>query len=314
MDDGFFKPNYLAGAYVQRDAHLRKAWDSAELLGGDNIRFLPFLDVKACLNKESKPLFVSPDNAAPILASAQHCVFLGNYEKTNIFALDLDASHKKMLFDLGAVSFVGLRTAAFQVQRNPAGLLAYASAMIKWHRRSHFCGNCGEETQATQSGHVRECNVCDIQHFPRLDPAIIVLVTDGERCLLGRQSNWDPGRYSTIAGFVEPGESLEDAVAREVLEETGVTTCNIRYHSSQPWPFPSSLMLGFFSEAASLNIKLIDDELEDAQWFSKQDIKQGKPLLPFPVSISFRLVEDWFNQGEEEKLRTIMQKDPLKGD
>ena len=191
------------------------------------------------------------------------------------------------------------------MQRTPASLLAYASAMIKWHRRTRFCGKCGKQTRAIQSGHVRHCGSCDIQHFPRLDPAIIVLVTNDDKCLLGRQSSWDPGRYSTIAGFVEPGESLEDTVSREVLEETGVITGNVRYHSSQPWPFPSSLMLGFFAEAESSLINLGDDELEDAQWFSKQDIKEGKPLLPFPVSISFRLVEDWFNQGETVSLREI---------
>ena len=137
---------------------------------------------------------------------------------------------------------------------------------------------------------------CGTEHFPRLDPAIIVLVTsaDGERALLGRQAAWPAGRYSTIAGFVEPGESLEAAVIREVEEETGVRVGDVRYDSSQPWPFPSSLMLGFSAVARTHEITLRDGELEDARWFSRADIAAGNPALPPPGAISARLIDAWF--------------------
>ena len=134
--------------------------------------------------------------------------------------------------------------------------------------------------------------------FPRVDPAIIVLVSDGERCLLGRQASWPEARYSTIAGFVEPGESLEDAVRREVYEETNIHVGGVSYHSSQPWPFPSSLMLGFHAEATSSEIVLNDAELEDARWFTREDLASDFPKLPFRISIARRLVDHWIAQGD----------------
>ncbi|MCH8136144.1 MAG: NAD(+) diphosphatase, partial [Proteobacteria bacterium] len=136
---------------------------------------------------------------------------------------------------------------------------------------------------------------CGREIFPRVDPAIIVMVSDGERCLLGRQKNWPDGRYSTIAGFVEPGESLEDAVRREVYEETNVHTNDVAYHSSQPWPFPSSLMLGFVATATSTDIVLNDSELEDAQWFTRKELRSGFPKLPLRISIARRLVDHWID-------------------
>jgi len=161
-------------------------------------------------------------------------------------------------------------------------VLAYARALVSWRRRHHYCGSCGTATVSRSAGHVRVCpdQGCGDEQFPRLDPAVIVLVSDGARALLGRQKAWPPGRYSTIAGFVEPGESLEDAVLREVLEETGVAVRECRYHSSQPWPFPSSLMLGFTAEADAAAVPRADDELEDVRWFTREDVAAGRPLLP----------------------------------
>jgi len=151
---------------------------------------------------------------------------------------------------------------------------------------------------------------CRHEQFPRLDPAIIVLITDGPRALLGRQASWPIGRYSTIAGFVEPGESLEDAVAREVLEETGVLVDGIEYHSSQPWPFPSSLMLGFTARAVTAEVMRRDEELEDVRWFTRADIASGTPVLPPLTSISFRLIEHWFDAGSERPLREFHESQP----
>jgi NAD+ diphosphatase len=194
-----------------------------------------------------------------------------------------------------------LRPLAPMLPPDSATLLAYARALGLWRARHRFCGACGAPNGPARAGHVMRCSRtgCGHETFPRLDPAIIVLVTsaDGERALLGRQASWPPGRYSTIAGFVEPGESLEDAVIREVEEETGVHVGDVQYDSSQPWPFPSSLMLGFRAVARSHEITLRDGELEDARWFSRADVAAGNPALPPPGAISARLIDGWFGGG-----------------
>jgi NAD+ diphosphatase len=201
------------------------------------------------------------------------------------------------LFAAGSVRFEDLRLAGGQLPEQQAGVLAYARAMLYWRGRHRYCGACGAPTRVASAGHVMKCTnaACGIDHFPRLDPAIIVLVTDGERALLGRQAAWPEGRYSTIAGFVEPGESLEDAVAREVLEETGVTVLESTYHSSQPWPFPSSLMIGYTAFASAGSVPRADEELEDVRWFTRQQIASGVPGLPPSQSVSYRLIEHWYD-------------------
>jgi NAD+ diphosphatase len=165
---------------------------------------------------------------------------------------------------------------------------------------------------SAKSGHVLVCTDPSCRHetFPRIDPAIIVLISDGERALLGRQASWPIGRYSTIAGFVEPGESLEDAVAREVFEETGIEVDRIEYHSSQPWPFPASLMLGFTAHAVTSEVHLRDQELEDARWFTRAEIASSGALLPPRQSISFRLIEHWFDAGGDQRLRDVQGSAP----
>jgi NAD+ diphosphatase len=204
-----------------------------------------------------------------------------------------------------SVDFQDLRMLAGALPPEEAGLLAYARAMIHWRETHRFCGRCGSPTRPSDGGHVLRCSneACRSHQFPRIDPAVIVLVTDGERALLGRQAAWPPGRYSTIAGFVEPGESLEDAVAREVREETGVEVGAVDYHSSQPWPFPSSLMLGFTAYATRTDISRVDDELEDVRWWTRAEIAGGAVALPITHSISFRLVEDWYDSGADRPLR-----------
>jgi NAD+ diphosphatase len=192
-----------------------------------------------------------------------------------------------------------LRPLAPQLRGDAASLLAYSRALVLWRARHRYCGVCGSANRLARAGHVMRCSneSCATENFPRIDPAIIVLVADpsGERALLGRQAAWPAGRYSTIAGFVEPGESLEDAVEREVEEETGVRVGQIEYLSSQPWPFPSSLMLGFYAVARTQEIRLRDGELEDARWFSRADIAAGHPALPPAGSISARLIDGWYH-------------------
>jgi NAD+ diphosphatase len=183
--------------------------------------------------------------------------------------------------------------------------------MTYWHCRHRFCGQCGSPTRSAEGGCLRVCtnSQCGQQHFPRTDPAIIVLVTRQERCLLVRKSWWPEGLYSNVSGFVEPAESLEDTVVREVWEETGVQVEAMSYHSSQPWPFPSALMLAFTATAADGAIRIDEDELEGARWFSREEtlgqLKQGVLKLPMRTAVSFRLIEDWFDMGDLGPLRSI---------
>jgi NAD+ diphosphatase len=207
-----------------------------------------------------------------------------------------------------ALDRIGVRTAAQVLSQAEGGLVAYAAALLNWHRATRFCGVCGGPTTPGEGGMTRTCGVCGTHHHPRTDPVVIMLVVDEERdrVLLGRQRAWPARRYSALAGFVSPGESLEEAVAREVLEETGVLVGPPTYHSSQPWPFPFSLMLGFRVPYRSGAIGGTDDELEDARWFSRPEVAEAarddswdEPpagdglLLPPRSAIARRLVEAW---------------------
>ena len=192
----------------------------------------------------------------------------------------------------------GLRDLAPVLSQAEGGMVAHAVGLLNWHRRHRFCANCGAHSDAREAGHVRVCPVCGAQHHPRTDPVVIMLVTDGDRALLGRQAQWPAGRYSALAGFVEPGESLEEAVAREVREEAGAWVADVRYRSSQPWPFPTSLMLGFTARWARGEPAVRDDELEDVGWFTRAAIVGGDVLLPPPTAIARRLIDEWLGDDE----------------
>ena len=261
--------------------------------------------------RQSKVLVVDGDIPSPVLLGpeqlarykeTQSAFFLGEQEGRAYFAVDLEEG------DFGAFELVGrfrdLRAVAPLLSRDEGAILAYAQALAYWHRRNRFCGCCGGRNEIREGGHLLACSdpKCGAAHFPRTDPAIIVLIRFEDKCLLGRQPTWAPGMYSVLAGFVEPGESTEGAVAREVFEEAGVRVGNIRYHSSQPWPFPCSLMLGFTADARDDAIRLGDSELEDARWFGRSELleaaENGVVKLPPPVSISYRLLEEWLRDGE----------------
>jgi NAD+ diphosphatase len=196
---------------------------------------------------------------------------------------------------------VGLRDAGALLSHGEGGVIAQATGLVNWHRRHPRCSVCGAATEVAEAGYVRHCPSCGAQHHPRTDPVVIMLVVDGDRALLGRQARWPRGRYSALAGFVEPGESLEEAVAREVQEEAGVAVRGVRYASSQPWPFPSSLMLGFFAEYAGGEPAPSDRELEDVRWFPRQElagIRAGTVdglHMPPPIAIARRLIDEWLD-------------------
>lgn len=294
--------NVFAGAGVDRAAALRRdaAW-VAERLEDASSRFAPVWQLKNLFVIDGAPRvrWLDAQAVRPLLGAGT-AVFLGMHDGAAHFALEVGHEDPADVARLaGDAEFDELRRQATLLEPREAGMLALARGMLQWHARHRFCGVCGEPTEPRDAGHVRVCtsSACGTVHFPRTDPAVIMLVTRGGRALLGRQPSWDPGRYSSLAGFVEPGESLEDAVAREVWEETGVRVRDVRYHSSQPWPFPSSLMVGFTAEAEGDDITVDHDELEDARWFTREEMRAsvaaGTMSLPAPLSISHRLVAEW---------------------
>jgi NAD+ diphosphatase len=195
----------------------------------------------------------------------------------------------------------GLREAAAELRPDEAGLAAYAASLLNWHRRHRFCANCGNPTTTRDGGHERHCPACHMHHFPRTDPVVIVRVTSDERVLLARKATWPERRYSILAGYVEPGETLEDAVRREILEESGVAVGAVTYVASQPWPFPSSLMLGFHAEADGGEPRPDDHELSDVRWFGRDEVRRaaagrGAIFLPPPFTIARRLIDGWLAQ------------------
>jgi NAD+ diphosphatase len=243
-------------------------------------------------------------------------VFLAIVAERAHFALDLspidmplDLLHSPARAASGVATanprFADLRQLAGRLDRREAALLAHARAMMYWHARHRFCGVCGSSTKSEEAGHMRRCTsaACEALHFPRTDPAVIMLVTYGDEALLGRSRNFPPGMYSTLAGFVEPGESLEDAVAREVREESGIAVGTVHYHSSQPWPFPANIMLGFYAEAMSRDITIDVGELEDARWVARgwllAHADDDKFRMPRRDSIARRLIDDWLSGAIE---------------
>ena len=218
-------------------------------------------------------------------------VFLGVEDGAAHFAVLLDAPLED--------SWANLRVVGPDLSAADAGLVVHAVALAEWHRAHRFCARCGSRLEVAAAGHVLTCSGCGREHFPRTDPAVIMLVVDGEdRALLGRPPGWPEGRYSTLAGFVDPGESLENAVRREVAEEVGVEIGEVTYLGNQPWPFPASLMVGFFAEALTTEIAVDREEISDARWFTREQMRAeaeaGTLLLPGGISISRTLIETWY--------------------
>ena len=307
------RSNVFAGPYLDRASHLRQDPDwFANALADSGSRVVPVWNSRSLLAGDPEPraAFVGIDVLPADKRGMDDLILLGHVGGCSFFAYEFESVEPPRL--TAGARFEDLRHVAALLPPGEAGILGYARALIAWRRRNRYCGSCGTPTVAAKGGHVLVCTnpACRHEQFPRLDPAIIVLISDGPRALLGRQASWPAGRYSTIAGFVEPGESLEDAVAREVLEETGVAVDRIEYHSSQPWPFPSSLMLGFTARALTGQIERRDEELEDVRWFTRDDIAAGTPVLPPLTSISFRLIEHWFDAGSERPLSEIHETIP----
>ena len=296
--------NFYAGANIDRAGPLRR--DSAfleEKLTAPNARVLPVWQEKNFVSFPDRDgmspqiSWITVDAARELVGNEPSLILLGDKDGTPYFAIDL--SHLEAPdAALTHGAFVGLRDVGGGLDREEGALLAYAKGLIHWHERHPFCARCGSATEVRDGGHVRVCvnPDCRTSHFPRTDPAVIMLVHKGDRCVLAHNRRNPLPMYSTLAGFVEPGESLEEAVAREVYEEVGIRVGHVRYHSSQPWPFPGNIMLGFHAEAVSTEIVIQEEELREARWFERDEIvnaAQNDLRLSRPESISRRLIDDW---------------------
>lgn len=230
-------------------------------------------------------------------------LFLGLLERVACFVVDIsDHEHAvRELSDGDSYAFVDVRMATNFLSGPDSGIVAQARAQVEWHNRNGFCSICGHETFVKRGGQVRQCSKCDTEHYPRTDPVVITVVSDSDRCLLG-QSHGRLSRtntYSALAGFVDQGESIEEAVAREVMEEAGISVKNVRYHSSQPWPFPYSLMIGCHADAVTTDISMDVDEMVDVRWFQRDEVLlalEGKSdilIVPGPIAIAHHLIKAW---------------------
>jgi NAD+ diphosphatase len=301
------RPTLFAGPFLERRAELRDdpAWVSAAR-ADPATRYLLSAGAAQLVTGGATTEIAFLDGGHSLVATAPDAelTLLGWFRGARCVLVELRDPGVDLPVD---TELRELRPLAPLLPPDSASLLAYARALALWKARHRYCGVCGAPSLPARAGHVMRCpaQACGAEFFPRLDPAIIVLVTDasGERALLGRQASWAKGRYSTIAGFVEPGESLEDAVIREVDEETGVQTCDVEYVASQPWPFPSSLMLGFRAVARTHEITLRDGELEDARWFTRAELTSGHAALPPAGAISARLIDAWLAAPPDETPR-----------
>jgi NAD+ diphosphatase len=293
------KPNFYAGLELDRVAERRgdSAWIES-LFRDPASRLVPVW--------RSRNLVIEGETPEAVLLSttevqvSTNTMFLGLAQGTAYFAADFSPLEEPALpglFTRG--KFIDLRAVGAVMDRQHGALLAYARGLAHWHSRHGFCANCGAATVAAEGGHVRQCTnpACNSQHFPRTDPAVIMLVTHGDKAFLARNKRFPFPMYSTLAGFVEPGESLEETVAREVYEESGLHVTDVRYQSSQPWPFPCSIMLGFRARALGTEFRVDGEELIDAGWFDRAHLRArhdpDKFRTPRGDSIARRLIDEW---------------------
>ncbi|MBF9197092.1 NAD(+) diphosphatase [Microvirga terrestris] len=291
-----FITNSLVRHSAERDPEtianaLANPWTAMVVLAGD----LPVLQI----GEPGTSLL--PATILGRLPAHQEQVFLGTLNDRPVVATLAPPETAELFQDDPVFAAVDLRSIAVRglVPEDELGMLAMAKSLLDWHRRHRFCANCGAPTQPAQAGFRRDCAACSAQHFPRTDPVVIMLVTRGEKCLMGRQPRFPEKMYSCLAGFLEPGETIEDAVRRETFEEAGIRVGAVRYLASQPWPFPSNVMIGCVSEALTDEIAFDGEELEDARWFTKDDVRRmlegthEQFLAPAPIAIANHLIREW---------------------
>lgn len=298
--------NVFSGNPLDRLANERRSpdWVAAALTKPETL-VLPLHKLNFPLEQRDGALRLAWTPATELeLGEAPLPLLLGKRDGDVLFAADL--SH---LPEPPGDGYQDLRAAAPALEHQDASIAAQARAFVDWHTRHSRCSVCGAETSVHEGGNMRKCGDCDAMHFPRTDPVVITVVADDDECLLGRQASWPAGMFSALAGFIEHGESIEDAVRREVREESGILARDIRYHSSQPWPFPASLMIGCHAAPENKNIDIDDEEMDDVQWFSRAEVeeslsrgaaqitdpsRENAPLgLPGPMAIAHTLITAW---------------------
>ena len=308
--------NQFTAVRLNREVELRDdaKW-VAEMLTDPNTRLVPLWRSRSLLERGADgtiAIYLSPAELTEP-DRIQPPTLLGNDGEREYFAVSVtDTQKDTILAKFPEARFADLRRASIDMAAKHAGILAYAKALHYWQHRHAFCGVCGNPNLLRSAGHRMKCSndECARETFPRIDPAIIVLVTHKDACLLGRNAKWRAKHFSTLAGFVEPGESLEDAVVREVYEEVQIHLENIRYVSSQPWPFPASAMCGFYAEAVDRSSGT-SDEVEETRWFTVESLKgavlNDEVRLSPPVSIAFRLLADWFRKNGGGNLEELVR-------
>jgi len=309
QDSGVSKALWYTGAPLDRLSHRRvdDDWMNAKLNDSESRIVTVWRDKSLVHNEDDAALMPTVGEARELLDESQHHSFLGIRSGIAYFGVDLShhedpyKAHPKI--DESGI-FEDLRKVGPALKQDEGSILAHARGLMFWHRRNGFCGVCGSENKSEKAGSQRRCQNpdCKAEHFPRTDPAVIMLVHKGDNCLLGRSRHFMPKMYSTLAGFVESGETLEEAVAREVLEESAIVVdpAKVRYWASQPWPFPASLMLGFHAEAETDEIIIDEVEMEDARWVHRSQLDNMEDFgmkLPRRDSIAYRLIVSWM-RGE----------------
>ncbi|MCC6917607.1 MAG: NAD(+) diphosphatase [Alphaproteobacteria bacterium] len=307
----FENPNIFANYPLDRASHLRTDAIGLDRMAGDaNAFVIPFWKLKPLALRG--PHGKEAGFLAPGLAEAQQTpgsprIFLGLDKKQRpYFAIDISAAgdpeNKGPLAGMGA--FEDLRVLAMQIPADDVAILGTARSLLDWHENHMFCAKCGQGTAALDGGFRRVCGDCNTEHFPRVNPVSIMLATSGDKCLVGRGKQFPPGMFSALAGFIEPGETIEEAVARELYEEAGVKVKSVTYYSCQPWPWPSQLMMGCFAEAESEDIKVDENELAEARWVDRATMKAviaGKGpegfWIPPKLAIAHMLIKAWTEQG-----------------
>ncbi len=299
------RPNVYSSSPLDRIASRREdvAWIEQQLHAPETLWVPVWRNRNLVRGTEAgtpEAVYITGEMAETLRMQGGPWAFLGLLDGRATFAVDISTAEDPLpLLPPEYGQFVDLRSVGWGVPNPEAAVLAHARGLMHWRARHRFCGVCGAVCDAKSSGHMVQCTACAAQHFPRTDPAVIMLVHRGDRALLGHSTRFPRATmYSTLAGFVEPGESLEEAVRREVLEESGVTIGEVNYHSSQPWPFPGNIMLGFYAEALTEEITIDPVELKDARWFTRHEMRNCDQFgfqLPRMDSIARRLIEDWID-------------------
>jgi NAD+ diphosphatase len=301
------EPNWFTGSPLDRASARRgdEAWLATQLAAPGS-RFLLLHRLRPLLRGDDVLAIAwARSDVRELAAVGSDPILLGLDGDVACYAVDVSDLEKpeRELGVVGIAEFHELRAAAARISPADAAILAQARALLDWHARHRFCASCGGPTVQRRAGSHRWCAPCEREHFPRVDPVVIALVEHEDRCLLGCQPTWPAGMYSAPAGFLEAGETIEEAVRREILEETGIRVGQVRYHSAQPWPFPSSLMIGCLGEALSSEITLDHQELADARWFSRDDLRAaleapgrgGGFFVPGRISIAHSLIRAWLS-------------------